>query len=115
MRHLVLTDVAKAYGPTLALRGVSLDLRGGEVHALMGENGAGKSTLIRLLAGLERADAGGVTLDAAPLRLTGPEAATAAGFRFLHQEGQVVPGLSVASSTSAPAPSPKSTQVFRLV
>lgn len=98
MRHLVLTDVAKAYGPTLALRGVSLDLRGGEVHALMGENGAGKSTLIRLLAGLERADAGGVTLDAAPLRLTGPKAATAAGFRFLHQEVQVVPGLSVAEN-----------------
>ncbi|WP_431299523.1 sugar ABC transporter ATP-binding protein [Tabrizicola sp. BL-A-41-H6] len=98
MRHLLLTGVAKAYGPTLALRGVSLALRGGEVHALMGENGAGKSTLIRVLAGLERADAGEVVLDGAPLRLTGPEVATAAGFRFLHQEMQVVPGLSVAEN-----------------
>ena len=63
MRRLVLTGVAKAYGATRALRSCALDLRGGEVHALMGENGAGKSTTIRLLAGLERADTGEITLD----------------------------------------------------
>ncbi len=98
MRHLVLTDVAKAYGATQALMSASLTLRGGEVHALMGENGAGKSTTIRILAGLERADAGSILLDGAPLRLLGPGDAMAAGFRFLHQEVQVVPGLSVAEN-----------------
>jgi ribose transport system ATP-binding protein len=84
MRHLRLTGVAKAYGATLALRSASLDVVGGEVHALMGENGAGKSTLIRCLAGLERVDAGQITLDGAALRLSGPAEAAAAGFRFLH-------------------------------
>jgi ABC-type sugar transport system ATPase subunit len=107
MRHLSLSGVTKAYGPTLALRGVALDLRGGEVHALMGENGAGKSTLIRILAGLERADAGEVSLDGTALRLTGPEDATAAGFRFLHQEVQVVPGLSVAENMHLAHPIPQ--------
>jgi ribose transport system ATP-binding protein len=98
VRHLSLTGITKAYGATLALRSASLSVRGGEVHALMGENGAGKSTLIRILAGLERADAGAITLDGASLRLTGPAEAAAAGFRFLHQEVQVVPGLSVAEN-----------------
>ncbi|WP_309667962.1 ATP-binding cassette domain-containing protein, partial [Tabrizicola sp.] len=98
MQHLNLTYVAKAYGATRALVSASLSLRSGEVHALMGENGAGKSTLIRLLAGLERADAGAITLNGAALRLTGPQDAAAAGFRFLHQEVQVVAGLSVAEN-----------------
>lgn len=106
LRHLGLTGVAKAYGATLALRSASLDLRGGEVHALMGENGAGKSTLIRILAGLERADAGRVELDGVPLRLAGPDDAAAAGFRFLHQEVQVVPDLSVVENMHLAHPLP---------
>ena len=102
-----MTGVAKAYGATQALRSCALDLRGGEVHALMGENGAGKSTTIRLLAGLERADAGEITLDGAPLVLRSPADAAAAGFRFLHQELQVVPGLSVAEHLHLAQPYPQ--------
>ncbi len=107
MRHLVLEGVAKAYGATLALRSASVSLQGGEIHALMGENGAGKSTLIRVLAGLERADAGQLTLDGVALRLTGPQDAAAAGLRFLHQEVQVVPGLSVAENMHLAHPLPQ--------
>jgi ABC-type sugar transport system ATPase subunit len=72
----------------------------------MGENGAGKSTLIRILAGLERADGGTFLLDGAALRLGSPVAAKAAGLRFLHQELQVVSGLSVAENMHLARPYP---------
>ena len=92
---LHLDQIRRSYGPVQALRGVSLTLHAGEVHALMGENGAGKSTLIRVLAGLEQPDGGQITLDGAPVAFPRPEAAQAAGLRFIHQEMHVVPGLSV--------------------
>ncbi|NUB45284.1 sugar ABC transporter ATP-binding protein [Fertoebacter nigrum] len=101
MPHLALTGLKKTYGAARALNGAALDLRGGEVHALMGENGAGKSTLIRLLAGLERPDSGVIALDGTPLRLGNPAEAQAAGLRFLHQELQIFPGLSVAENMFA--------------
>ncbi len=106
MPELRLSGLVKSFGPARALDGAALSLRGGEVHALMGENGAGKSTLIRILAGLERADAGMVTLDGAPLPLGTSQAATAAGLRFLHQELQVVPALAVAENMHLSRPYP---------
>lgn len=106
MPDLRLSRLVKTFGPARALDKAALSLRGGEVHALMGENGAGKSTLIRILAGLEVADEGEVTLDGAPLRLGSPALAKAAGFRFLHQELQVVPGLSVAENMFLARPYP---------
>lgn len=107
MPELRLSGLVKSFGPARALDGAALSLRGGEVHALMGENGAGKSTLIRILAGLEVPDAGEVVLDGAPLRLGTPASAEAAGFRFLHQELQVVPGLSVAENMHLSRPYPR--------
>lgn len=107
MPELRLTGLVKTFGPARALDGAALSLRGGEVHALMGENGAGKSTLIRILAGLETLDAGEATLDGAPLRLGSPALAEAAGFRFLHQELQVVPALSVAENMHLSRPYPR--------
>lgn len=106
MPHLTLSGIVKTYGPARALDGAHLSLRGGEVHALMGENGAGKSTLIRILAGLDSADAGRIELDGAALTLGSPDAARRAGFRFLHQELQVVPGLSVAENMHLSLPYP---------
>ena len=58
MSKLKLTDIHKSFGPTVALDGVSFDVREGEVHALIGENGAGKSTLMNLIAGALQPDKG---------------------------------------------------------
>lgn len=82
----------------MALSNARLDLAGGRVHALMGENGAGKSTLIKLLAGVQRADAMDVLLDGQALTVGNAEDARKAGFRFIHQELNIVPHLSVAEN-----------------
>ncbi len=96
--RLTLSHVHKAYVGVPVLRGAALDLSGGEVHALMGENGAGKSTLIRVLAGLSPPERMEARLDDAPLPLATPGDAARAGFRFVHQELQVAPNLSVAET-----------------
>ncbi len=100
------SDVAKAYGGVAALSGAGLALRAGEVHALMGENGAGKSTLIRILAGVEQADHASFSLCGQAIRIDGPQAAFAHGFRFIHQELNVVPQLSVAENIFLAQPYP---------
>jgi ABC-type sugar transport system ATPase subunit/ribose/xylose/arabinose/galactoside ABC-type transport system permease subunit len=87
--------VGKSFGPTVALRDCSFQLRAGEVHALMGENGSGKSTLVKILSGVHRADAGEVLLGAVPLQARSPRAAIAAGVATVFQEVQCVPGQSV--------------------
>ncbi|WP_333827863.1 sugar ABC transporter ATP-binding protein [Pararhodobacter sp.] len=104
---LTLEGVSRRYGPVQALDDVHLTLRAGEVHALMGENGAGKSTLIRLIAGLEAPDSGGMRLNGAPVRIASASAAQAAGLRFLHQELHVVPSLSVAENMHLSLPYPR--------
>ena len=93
--RLTMTGIAKSYGPTAALRGVDLELRPGEVHALVGENGAGKSTLMKALSGAERPDAGTMTLDGVPYSPTGPQAARRLGVAMIYQELAVCPDLSV--------------------
>jgi len=87
--------VRKAYGGVQALKDVSLTLRAGEIHGLVGANGAGKSTLIRILAGLAHADAGEVLIDGNPVTIASPSAATDLGMSFIHQELAFVPGMTV--------------------
>jgi ribose transport system ATP-binding protein len=70
-------------------------VRGGEIHALVGENGAGKSTLIKIVAGAQPADAGAIELDGAPVRFAGPLDAWRAGVAVIHQELSLVPALTV--------------------
>ncbi len=91
-------DVAKSFGPTHALRGVSLELRPGEIHALVGENGAGKSTLIKVMTGLYRPDAGHLEVDGEVVELRNPAAAQARGIACIYQEPLVFPDLSVAEN-----------------
>lgn len=77
--------LSKSFGATPVLDAVSLDLRPGEVLALMGANGAGKSTLVKILAGLYPPDRGAVYVDSKPIRLTSPAAARGAGIVCVHQ------------------------------
>ncbi len=95
---LSVVDVAKSFGPTLALHGVSLDLAAGEIHALVGENGAGKSTLIKLMAGLYRPDTGHLAVDGEPVDLRSPADAQSLGIACIYQEPLVFPDLTVSEN-----------------
>jgi ribose transport system ATP-binding protein len=90
-----MSGIRKSYGPTVALRGVDLELLPGEVHALVGENGAGKSTLMKVLSGAEEPDAGTMTLDGEPFAPDGPQDARRRGVAMIYQELAVCPDLSV--------------------
>jgi ribose transport system ATP-binding protein len=98
MKSLSLSDVAKRFGPTVALDGVSLELRPGEVHALIGENGAGKTTLMNILAGALRPDRGKMQIDGQPYAPPKPFDACLHGIALIHQELSLCPHLSVAEN-----------------
>src|ERR1700753_2822856 len=92
---LRLTEVRKSFGAVRALKGVTLEVRAGEVHALLGENGAGKSTLMAVAAGsLQRAEA---TVEIAGERLTtaSPSAAQALGLGVVYQHPALAEDLTV--------------------
>jgi rhamnose transport system ATP-binding protein len=92
-------DASKAFGAVQALQGVSIDLYGGEVHAVVGENGAGKSTLVKILGGVHPPDRGTlVDADGNALVLTGPAAARDAGIAIIFQEPTLFPDISVAEN-----------------
>jgi len=88
-------DVAKAFPGVQALAGVSLTLRVGEVHALVGENGSGKSTLVNCLAGVNEPDEGQLIHRGELVRIRGPAVAYEHGVATFHQELSLVPSLTV--------------------
>ncbi len=90
-----MTGIAKRFGSTQALGGVDLELRTGEVHALVGENGAGKSTLMKILSGAVAPDAGQMKLDGQAYVPAGPQAARRQGVAMIYQELALAPHLSV--------------------
>jgi ribose transport system ATP-binding protein len=90
--------IRKSFPGVVALDGVSLDVRAGEVHVLLGENGAGKSTLMKILSGALGKDAGEVLLGGEPVHITGPRDAHQRGIRIIYQELNLVPHLSVAEN-----------------
>ncbi|MGC4049251.1 MAG: sugar ABC transporter ATP-binding protein [Paludibaculum sp.] len=89
------SQVTKRYPGTLALDAVDFEVRGGEVHVLIGENGAGKSTLVKLLAGVEQPTQGSLELDGRSIRLGSTRDAAAAGIGMIYQELSLFPNLSV--------------------
>ena len=95
---LELRGITKAFPGVQALDGVSLELRAGEVHALMGENGAGKSTTVRILCGVYQPDGGQILLDGATMQIANPRHAIALGISPVHQELHLQPFLTVAEN-----------------
>ncbi|HEX7940770.1 MAG TPA: ATP-binding cassette domain-containing protein, partial [Gemmatimonadaceae bacterium] len=92
---LQVAGIAKRYGATVALDGVDLAVRPGEVLALLGENGAGKSTLMNVLSGEVQPDRGEMTLDGTRYAPSAPHDARGRGVALIHQELSLCPHLSV--------------------
>jgi ABC-type sugar transport system ATPase subunit len=98
---LRLDRIYKSYPPNVqALRGISLELRAGEVSALLGPNGAGKSTLVRIMTGVERPTTGAMMLDGTAIAFAGPAAAAEKGVAAVYQELPLLPNLSAAENMS---------------
>ncbi|MFL1377038.1 sugar ABC transporter ATP-binding protein [Nocardiopsis protaetiae] len=95
---LALVDVTKSFGSVRALRGLSLELRAGEIHALVGENGAGKSTLVKTIAGVHCPDTGRILTDGEPAVFAAPADAQRAGVAVIYQEPTLFPDLGVAEN-----------------
>lgn len=93
---LSLTNICKRFAGMQALSNVSLELRAGEVHALLGENGAGKSTLIKILTGAYPLEGGSIHLHGKAIAPRSPAAALAAGISAVYQEVSLLPNLSIA-------------------
>ncbi len=92
------SGVTKTYGAVAALRGASLAVRRGEIHALVGANGAGKSTLVKILTGAVRPDAGRVLIRGQPSKVHSPAEARSAGLVSVYQEPALIPDLDVADN-----------------
>lgn len=90
--------ISKSFGGTHALQNVQLQVKRGEVHALLGENGAGKSTLMKIIIGLQKQDAGDIRFEGEPYSANGPAEAIKAGISMIHQELNPEPYLSIAES-----------------
>jgi len=95
---LVMKGISKRFGPVQALSDVSLTVRRGTVHALVGENGAGKSTLMKILAGVYRPDAGTIEIEGLRRSFERPEQALEAGVSMIYQDLDLAQHLTVAEN-----------------
>jgi len=97
--YLKMCGITKVYpNGVVANRSVNLDVEKGEIHALLGENGAGKSTLMKILYGIERADAGKIFLEGEEAHIASPLDAIRLKIGMVHQEFMLIPSLSVAEN-----------------
>lgn len=95
---LEMKDIVKEFPGVRALKGVSFQLKPGEVHALVGENGAGKSTLIKVLGGANLKDSGEVFLEGQKVEIQDPREAEKLGISIIYQEFNLIPFLSIAEN-----------------
>jgi general nucleoside transport system ATP-binding protein len=95
---LEMRGITKRYPGVIANDAIDLQVRPGEIHALLGENGAGKTTLMNVLYGLATLDEGEILLDGSPVRIAGPSDAIARGINMVHQHFMLVPVLTVAEN-----------------
>ena len=98
---LEIRGMTKSFPNVQALQDVSIDVRPGEILALMGENGAGKSTLLKILSGDYQQDEGTMTRDGEQLSFGSPRDAIRAGIRVIYQEPEIIPGVDVAENIYA--------------
>jgi rhamnose transport system ATP-binding protein len=95
---LELRDVAKSFGPVVALANGTIELIAGEIHALVGENGAGKSTMVKTIAGIYQPDTGTIWMRGEAVRFRDAAASKAAGISVIYQEPTLFPDLTVAEN-----------------
>ena len=95
---LEMRRITKRFPGVVACEGISLDLRAGEIHALLGENGAGKTTLMNVLYGLATPDEGEILLDGELVEIASPHDAIERGISMVHQHFMLIPVLSVADN-----------------
>jgi simple sugar transport system ATP-binding protein len=94
-RLLALENASKYFGSVIALEDVSMDLKAGEVHALLGDNGAGKSTLIKILSGVYQPDAGRYLIGDEPANFSSPRDALARGIATVYQDLAMIPLMGI--------------------
>ncbi|MDO4594368.1 MAG: sugar ABC transporter ATP-binding protein [Tissierellia bacterium] len=95
---LHMKDITKSFSGVQALKNASLELKAGEVHALMGENGAGKSTLMKILTGIYKKDSGTINYLGKEVEFNGPAESEEAGISIVHQELNLLKDLTVAQN-----------------
>ena len=95
---LEMKGISKSFPGVKALQNVNLQLKAGEVHALLGENGAGKSTLIKVLGGIYHAEEGEIFIDGQKTEINDVVTARHAGVSIVHQELVLVPYMTVAEN-----------------
>ncbi|HSJ88160.1 MAG TPA: ABC transporter ATP-binding protein [Anaerolineales bacterium] len=96
--RLQMRGITKRYPGVVANNKIDLDIKAGEIHALLGENGAGKTTLMNILFGLARPDEGEILLDGQPVQIADPADAIARGIGMVHQHFMLIPVLTVAEN-----------------
>jgi ribose transport system ATP-binding protein len=93
-----LRGISKSFAHVQALQSIDLDIYAGEIHAVMGENGAGKSTLVKVLSGVHRRSGGHMTVRGREVDFATPKEAERSGIAIIHQELNLIPGLSVSEN-----------------
>jgi simple sugar transport system ATP-binding protein len=90
-----MTDIAKHFGPVIALNGVSFDVRPGECHCLLGDNGAGKSTFIKTMSGVHKPTSGKIMFEGREMNFSSPRDSMEAGIATVYQDLAMIPLMSV--------------------
>jgi ABC-type uncharacterized transport system ATPase subunit len=107
IEHLEMQGITKRFPGVLSNHNVNIELRSGEVLAILGENGAGKTTLMNILYGLYQPDAGRIFINGNPVRIHSPREAIRHGIGMVHQHFMLVPTLTVSENVVLGLPSPK--------